>query len=233
MQEAGRLMTDPTPTMKRPQKPAQARMGRPPSDLAAEVDDRILDAARSLFLENGYGGTSVGEIARLARAGKTSIYARFPTKEALFAAVGARNAAHNAGRFETFTPKGETTEERLADLGVNILERLLVADTIDFMRMSAAESRRFPELAKVGSRAREGGARAVASVLSNEAQSKEAGNFPGFAPDRLAETTSFFLDLVVARLLMRALFGEDLDSLRPQIREQVTRSVSFFVKACH
>ena len=225
-------MAHPTASTKRQQKPAQARIGRPPRDLAAEVDDRILEAARRVFLENGYGGASVGEIARLARAGKTSVYARFPTKEALFAAVGARNAAHAAGRFETYTPEGGTTEERLVDLGVNILERLLVADTIDFMRMSAAEARRFPELAKVGSRAREGGAKAVASVLRNEAQSKEAASFSAFAPERLAETTNFFIDLVVARLLMRALFGEDLILLRAQIREHVIRGVGFFLEAC-
>jgi len=50
------------------------RAGRPPRELAGEVDARILDAAQRLFLEQGLAGTSVDEIASLARAGKPSIY---------------------------------------------------------------------------------------------------------------------------------------------------------------
>jgi AcrR family transcriptional regulator len=63
------------------------RAGRPPRRLAGEVDARILDAACRLFFERGLEGTSVDEIASLARAGKRSIYARFPSNEALFTAV--------------------------------------------------------------------------------------------------------------------------------------------------
>jgi hypothetical protein len=36
-------------------------------------------------------------------------------------------------------------------------------------------------------------------------------------PERLATTTEFFIDLIVARLLMRALFGESLKLLRAEI----------------
>jgi AcrR family transcriptional regulator len=57
------------------------RAGRPPRELAGEVDARILDAARRVFLERGLGGASVDEIASLARAGKPSIYCRVHSKE--------------------------------------------------------------------------------------------------------------------------------------------------------
>src|SRR5262249_14360250 len=62
------------------------RVGRPPRELAGEVESRILNAARRAFLERGLDGASVDEIARIARAGKPTIYARFPNKEALFTA---------------------------------------------------------------------------------------------------------------------------------------------------
>jgi hypothetical protein len=45
------------------------RTGRPPRKRAGEVEARILDAARRLFLERGLAGASVDEIASLARAG--------------------------------------------------------------------------------------------------------------------------------------------------------------------
>jgi AcrR family transcriptional regulator len=77
-----------------PKKRRAVRTGRPPRKLAGEVDARILDAARRLFLERGLEGTSVDEIASLARAGKPTIYARFPSKETLFSAVVLRIRRH-------------------------------------------------------------------------------------------------------------------------------------------
>jgi AcrR family transcriptional regulator len=77
------------------------RAGRPPRRLAGEVDARILDAARRLFLERGLEGTSVDEIASLARAGKPTIYARFPSKETLFTAVVMRAVHASIERFES------------------------------------------------------------------------------------------------------------------------------------
>ena len=73
-------------TQKLAERP-RARAGRPPKQLAGEVDARILDAARAVFLERGLAGASIDEIATRAGAGKPTIYARFPGKEALFTAV--------------------------------------------------------------------------------------------------------------------------------------------------
>ena len=196
------------------------------------VEARILDAARRMFLERGLAGASIDEIARLARAGKPSIYARFPTKEALFAAVAMRNAANVRARFETQTPAGATIDERLTTLGMNILERLPDSDAVDFMRLSIAESQRFPDLPSIGRIARERAAHAVSQALSDVAHDDETGTFPAFAPDRLAAMTQFFLDLVVARPLMRAVFGESRERLRAEIGVHVTRSVAFFLPAC-
>src|SRR5271165_2748197 len=184
------------------QKRPTARAGRPPQKLAGEVDDRILDAAQRVFLDNGLAGASIDEIARLAHAGKTTIYARFPSKEALFAAVGMRNSAKVISRFESHPPGGATIEERLVSIGLSILQRFLVSDVIDFMRLSIAEARRFPDLAKFGRMARERAAEAVSQALSQIANAEEISTFPAFAPDRLAATTRFFLDLVVAHPLM-------------------------------
>src|SRR5215469_1860277 len=85
-------------------KPGAVRYGRPPRERAGEVEARILEAARHLFLEHGLAGTSMEEIATRARAGKPTIYARFPSKEALFTAVVMRNVATNVARFEASMP---------------------------------------------------------------------------------------------------------------------------------
>src|SRR5215470_13905823 len=124
-----------------------ARIGRPPRELAGQVEARILDAARRVFLERGLAGASIDEIAKLACAGKPTIYARFPSKEALYSAVVMRNVASVAGRFADHVPTGTKLEERLTDIGATFLDRALVADTVGLMRAGISEAQRFPELA--------------------------------------------------------------------------------------
>lgn len=50
-------------------------------------DTRIVDAALQLFLRHGYRKVSVGDIAEAARMSRPSLYASFPNKEAIFAAL--------------------------------------------------------------------------------------------------------------------------------------------------
>jgi AcrR family transcriptional regulator len=207
------------------------RTGRPPRKLAGEVDARILDAARRLFLERGLEGTSVDEIASLARAGKPTIYARFPSKETLFAAVVMR--ALPIEHFESDAPTGASVEERLESVGVSILKRVLVSETIGMIRLAIAEARRFPDLAsRVNQMARERAEEALVRLLGVVAQSDELGKLPAFAPKRLATTTLFFRALVVMPLFLRALYGEKLKVLHAEIEPHVARSVAFFLAAC-
>jgi AcrR family transcriptional regulator len=209
------------------------RTGRPPRELAGEVDARILDAARRVFLERGLAGASMDEIANLARAGKPTIYARFPNKEALYAAVVMRNVAAVAGRVEHHVPAGTTIEERLTDVGATFLDRALVRNTVDLMRAGISEARRFPDLANsVHRMARQRGEETVGRILGEVAQADGFNSLRVFAPDRLATTTHFFVDLVFMPMIMRALFGERLKSLRAEIGPHVARSVDFFLAAC-
>ena len=209
------------------------RSGRPPRELAGEVDARILDAAREVFLERGLAGASMDEIASLARAGKPTIYARFPAKEALFTAVVMRAMADKIAHFENYVPTGETLEERLASVGQTVLHWALVGDTIGLIRLAIAEARRFPDLASsVYRMARERAGEAEARLLGEVAQSDEAGTLPPFTPERLAATTRFFQDLVLLPLITRALFGEKIEALRAEVQPHVTRAVRFFLAAC-
>lgn len=209
------------------------RAGRPPRELAGEVDARILDAAREVFLERGLAGASMDEIARLASAGKPTIYSRFPTKEALFAAVVMRSVADKIARFENYVPIGATIEERLVGVATTILHWALVGDTVGLMRLAIAEARRFPDLAsEVHRMACERGAEAVTRLLSEVAQPDQIGTLSAFAPERLATTTRFFRYLVLMPLILRALFGEKVEALRAEIGPHVASTVAFFLAAC-
>lgn len=71
-------------------KAAKKRPGRPTLEAAALVDERILEEATSVFLEKGFARAKMEEIASRAGITKQTIYARFPSKDALFGALASR-----------------------------------------------------------------------------------------------------------------------------------------------
>ncbi|QOZ36278.1 TetR/AcrR family transcriptional regulator C-terminal domain-containing protein [Bradyrhizobium sp. CCBAU 53421] len=48
----------------------------------------------------------------------------------------------------------------------------------------------------------------------------------------MTKTAQYFLELVIAPLLMRAVFGEDPKAVRAHTRTHVAENVPFFLAAC-
>jgi AcrR family transcriptional regulator len=212
---------------------AKVRFGRPPKELAGEVEKRILDASRKVFLERGFEGASIDEIAAVARSGKPTIYARFLDKRALFTAVVTRDIVARIEQFKGDVPAVGSIEERLAGAGLAVLRWALDSDRLGLLRLAIAEVHRFPDLASSVSRSgRELSTGVTARFLREIVQSDELGTLPAFGPQRLPTTARSFLDLVVLPILMRALFEHKLEALRPEIGPHVASSVAFFLAAC-
>jgi len=230
-------MTEPSATARRPRKVsakrAKVRFGRPPKELAGEVEERVLDAARRIFLEHGFEGASIDEIAQAARSGKQTIYARFRNKRELFAAVITRDMASRITQSGSVAPRGASIEERLSSAGVFMLVSALEPERIGLLRLAVAETRRFPDLASTVFRtAHELSTELAGRLLGEMTQSDELGRLAAFAPERIALTARFFLNLVVMPFLMRALFEGNLDELRGELRLHVERNVAFFLAGC-
>jgi len=211
---------------------AAVRFGRPPKELAGEVEKRILDAARTVFLQHGFEGASIDEIAKVARSGKPTIYARFPDKRALFTAV-MRDMVARIEQFSGDIPAVGSIEERLVGAGLAVLGWVLDGDRVALMQLAIAEVRRFPDLASSVSRsARDLSSEVGARFLREIVRSDALGTQPAFAPQRLPTTARSFLDLVVLPILHRALFEQNREALRPEIGPHVASSVAFFLAAC-
>jgi len=220
-------------TRRRSRRRRPARTGRPPRELTGECEKRILDAAAKVFLERGFEGASVDEIADVAHAGKPTIYARFSGKEALFAAVIARLVRQNTGSLQSVAVLGSTLEDRLEHLAEAFLRNVLTPDSVGLVRAAIAEARRFPKLASsVGRMARERGMEAVAGILGELARSDGTPPLAAFAADHLPATTRRFIDMVLLPMLLRALLGEDLAALEGEIGSHVSSTVAFFLAAC-
>lgn len=207
------------------------RPGRPPAKRAGEVEERILKAARQVFLDRGFEAASIEEIAEAARSGKPTIYARFPNKEALFAAAVTHYVFARLSRLEDEGLTGATLQERLVNIAMAVLHEALTAEWIGLLRLSIGEARRFPELAALVIRSlRERGGESMGRLLRDAAES-EAEAWPAFQPDRLAMTARYFADLILLPQLLRALLGEPLELLHAETGAHVLKRVAFFLDA--
>ena len=207
------------------------RLGRPPKDLAGNVKTRILDAAQRVFLKRGYQSASLDEIAETAPASKPTIYAHFPGKEALFEAVVAR-VIEGLTDFEAFAPKGRSVQDKLASLGIEVVQRF-IDETIGITRATIAEADRFPALSRqVHEHGRDRAAAAVSHVLNDATHTLSRGAKGPFGPKRSVSTAQIFMDLILLPMIMRALMGEGAKELRSELPAFARERVSFFLAAC-
>lgn len=207
------------------------KRGRPSKDLAGGVETRILDAAQRLFLERGFQSASIDEIAETAPASKPTIYAYFPGKEALFAAVVARTI-DGLANFEGYVPEGRTIRDRLTSLGTAIVERA-IEDSVGLIRATIAEAPRFPELSRhVHDASLDRAAKAVSQLLNDATQRLSPAPKKPFSAKRSLATAQIFMDLVFLPMLMRSLMGEGTKDLAKELPSFMRDRVSFFLAAC-
>ena len=212
-------------------KKKSPKRGRPTKDLAGDVQTRILDAAEHLFLQKGYRSASIDEISEMAPASKPTIYAHFPGKEALFAAVVSRKI-DGLTQFEGFTPEGRTIQDKLMSLGGTIVENF-IEESLGMVRATIAEAERFPELSRnVGDAGRDRSVKAVSRLLS-EATQKLARTPKGpFGDKRSLATAQIFLDMILLPMLFRSLLGETPKDLKKELPTFMRERVGFFLAAC-
>lgn len=110
----------------------------------------ILDAAGELFLGQGFAAVSMDAVARQAGASKATLYAHFPSKDALFAAMVAercdRMAAEAAAALAGHGDDGPGAA--LRRLCRTVLAFLVAPSTLAIHRIVQTEAGRVPGLAE-------------------------------------------------------------------------------------
>ncbi|HEX6151449.1 TetR/AcrR family transcriptional regulator [Nocardioides sp.] len=128
--------------------PPGRRRGRGPSLRKRQA---ILGAARELFFQHGYEGTSMDDVAARAGVSKQTVYSHFVDKSRLFSALvtadiaGSETSAHPL--IEAM-PNSEDVERDLRTFARAHLEDVMQPDLLRMRRMLIGEAERFPELAK-------------------------------------------------------------------------------------
>lgn len=137
-------------------RPSRRRFEGPRADDPRVVRTRTaaVEAARTLFLRQGYGGTTMDEIAALAGITKRTLYNNYADKDALFTQIVTDVTTYAEdfvrGLREEFGVgiTAETLPSSLDDLGRRLALGIVRRDVIALRRMLIGEARSFPALAK-------------------------------------------------------------------------------------
>ena len=112
-------------------------------------EQQILAAARQEFPERGYyARTSMDNVARRACTSKTTLYTRFSSKEALFAATIAAECRSSGVAFAAEELDGLSVEAALRRIGTRFVILLSSPEAVRIEQVVAGETARFPEVAE-------------------------------------------------------------------------------------
>ena len=125
------------------------KRGRPDAKQVAAIDRAILATATRMFLELGYDGVAMENIAAATGVSKGTLYARYPSKEALFTTVIHDRVKQwslmSASQDHLLT---DDIAERLHHHAQMIARSLLQQEVHAFQLLTLANRERFPELAR-------------------------------------------------------------------------------------
>lgn len=133
--------------MSRKSKAVKRRVGRPTLEDSALVDERILEAATNVFLEKGFARATMDDIAANAGITKQTVYARFPSKNALFGALASRFSGIVFKPQQVAEQPKQSPRAFLAQFAFEVMAVLRDPKLQRLFVVLAAEARAFPELA--------------------------------------------------------------------------------------
>jgi AcrR family transcriptional regulator len=168
-----------------------------------ELREHILWAGKEVFLEMGFERASMDLVASRASTSKRSLYAHYESKEKLFLAVIDLVRGLFLARIKQPGDYSAKPAEALVSFCARYLEALLYESSVRMLRVSMAETTRFPE-----------GAAKHYDVMFGEALTRLSGYLKatfGLGARASGEAAQRLLGQLLFPRFPRALFGlEDL-----------------------
>jgi TetR/AcrR family transcriptional regulator, mexJK operon transcriptional repressor len=210
----------------KPNRSLRRRSGRPTREQAEQLTAHIVDVATRLFLESSFETVSVDLIAETARISKQTFYARFASKEAVFAAVIRKGANELLVPAVVESARHGPIAANLIRIVFDILKRALTPAAVALERLVSSEAHQFPQLARAY-RDNELHARGlIANVFANAMQD---GQVRSMDPDFLAEQFQYAL---VHGPLRANILGGKVAKADEELRERIERAVGLFLDGC-
>lgn len=110
--------------------------------------ETILSTSRNVFLRHGYIDASMDTIAQRSGVSKTTLYAHFDNKEALFNQVVVDVVSEHADNHAALLdlPTDDDFRNRLVAVGSRLLAKLINPEAIALLRLCVVEGARMPRL---------------------------------------------------------------------------------------
>ncbi|NHF73754.1 TetR/AcrR family transcriptional regulator [Paracoccus xiamenensis] len=109
--------------------------------------DQVLEGARRVFMQHGYEGASVDDIAREACVSKATLYSYFPDKQLMFVAVFRDELEREKVGRDALVGADLPINEVLRFTGHMIANHMVSEFGSRTLRLAIAEATRFPDLA--------------------------------------------------------------------------------------
>jgi AcrR family transcriptional regulator len=174
---------------------------KPAARRGSQLREHILWAAKDVFLELGFERASMDVVAHRAQTSKRSLYAHFESKENLFLAVIELVRGLFLGRLKTPADYSDKPAQALLLFCARYLDVLFYEASVQMMRVSMAESERFPQQALQ-----------YFDVLFTQVHSRLSRYLAAtfrISPRASAEAAHKLLAQILYPRLPRALFGVD------------------------
>ncbi|BEU74360.1 TetR/AcrR family transcriptional regulator (plasmid) [Ralstonia syzygii subsp. indonesiensis] len=188
----------------------------------------MLKAATAVFLAHGFSAATTDMIQRKASVSKATMYACFPNKEAMFAAVIEQECAKMAATIRAIQAAPGDIAKTLTDIGLSYLRFVLSPTALALYRVVVAEAPRFPDL---GRRFYLAGPKVVTSMLAawlKEAAQDGEIDIQSIGVDAAA---TLFISLVRTEGQLESLTHPDAQPSAAQLDHWVQLAVTTFMAA--
>jgi len=187
----------------------------------------LLLAATAVFLEKGYDGTSMDDVAARAEVSKPTVYKYFSDKERLFAEIvrATTDQIDDLVRLVVDTMDGDTdVNTGLAVLARRFIDALMQPQVLRLRRLVIANADRFPD---VGRRWYEQGFERVLTTLATTFQSLAARKLLKLGDPLLA--ANHFVGLLLWIPVNKAMFTGDHQATPDELERYAMAAVHAFL----
>lgn len=187
---------------------------------------QILDGARAVFLDQGFDGASMNDVARVAGVSKGTLYVYFTNKESLFAAVVAAERAKTVWNLTVEAPADGDLAATLRRFGEQFVAYLASAWAVKTNRTVAGIAERMPQ---VGRDYWESGPGRMLTLMSRFLDAQVIAGRLDIVDTRLA--ASQLLDLCQSSLIKPMLIAAAPAPGNDEIARVVESAVTVFMRA--
>lgn len=206
---------------------AARRPGRLSAEDAAELPDRLLDAALLRFTAQGFAKTTMEQIAKEAGASTKTLYSRYANKEELLHAVVSRVIEHSlAAHAATISadPRQADPSDFLNSLGRQIAIGIS-GEAVGLIQLAFSEARHQPQLAEMYNGT-------LARGRSIFRHALECWQEQGLLPDlhHLDRAAGLAISMISDPARVRTALGQPMS--KAEIDAHVPYAVVMFLRAC-